>query len=129
MKIDIWGKYNLITKSEIVAAVNQVELLLGKIGSCSVLEIYFVSDHKMAEVNKKYRGQDFTTDVLSFPQNQIIPKGILGTIFICEEEAINRNESVVDLIKHGLLHLYGYDHSLNRHLWNKVAEKIYHKMN
>ncbi len=83
--------------------------------------IAFVSDRKMCELNKQFRGKHSTTDVLSFPfepdefdldQNQ------LGDIIISLEQANKQAEEnnldleteIKQLILHGVLHLCGYDH-------------------
>jgi probable rRNA maturation factor len=84
--------------------------------------VAFVSDRRMRELNKLFRGKDGTTDVLSFPHEadefeQADPR-FLGDIVISAEEAARQAEEnglsleaeIKQLILHGLLHLCGYDH-------------------
>jgi probable rRNA maturation factor len=84
--------------------------------------VAFVSDRRMRELNKLFRGKDATTDVLSFPHEadefeQADPR-FLGDIVISAEEAARQAEEnglsleaeIKQLILHGLLHLCGYDH-------------------
>lgn len=65
------------------------------------ISVVFVSDKKMRALNKKYRGIDATTDVLSFEP---------GDILISRSEAVRRKHSIELLIVHGVLHLLGFDH-------------------
>lgn len=85
------------------------------------LSIAFVSDREMRRLNREFRQQNRTTDVLSFP---FVPDELdqqdeyLGDIAISAEQAArqaseNGLEPVIEikqLILHGILHLCGYDH-------------------
>ncbi len=91
--------------------------------SNAVFTIIFVSEEKIREINKEYRGKDSVTDVISFafedsgklPINDI---RILGDIFICiprmleqaKEYSSSNVREICFLAVHGLLHLLGYDH-------------------
>ncbi len=82
--------------------------------------IAFVSDRKMRDLNREFRGEDSTTDVLSFPfEPEEFESGeILGDIVISVEQAARQAEEngltleveIRQLILHGILHLCGYDH-------------------
>lgn len=85
--------------------------------------IVFVSNEKIKTLNKKYRGFDEVTDVLSFAfeDNEEIVYNkyrFLGEIYICIPKMImqakmyNHSEEreLALLVVHGLLHLLGYDH-------------------
>ncbi len=71
--------------------------------------LVFVSPQKMRELNKKYRGKNKITNVLSFSE---------GDIVICSEvvkkEAkkygFTQKSWMTRLAVHGILHLIGYDH-------------------
>lgn len=92
----------------------------------SVFDVIFVDDEEMHELNKKYRGIDRTTDVLSFAlnDNKHIETEVisLGDIFISipkmKSQAIEYGHSekreLSFLALHGLLHLLGYDHTLGK---------------
>ncbi len=77
--------------------------------------VVLVSDRTIHRYNRKYRGQDKATDVLSFPGDE----PYLGDILISVETAYDqaRRSKVLTLERnirrlalHGLLHLMGYDH-------------------
>lgn len=83
--------------------------------------VAFISDKKMRELNKQFRGKDKTTDVLSFPfqpDEFETDANNLGDIVISAEQAekqsaendLDLETEVKQLILHGVLHLCGYDH-------------------
>lgn len=79
-------------------------------------EIIFVGPQQMRELNKRYRGKDKVTDVLSF--NEEDEGNYLGEIVLCRsylrEQArgykVPYEEELVRMTIHGTLHLLGYDH-------------------
>lgn len=100
-----------------------VESLSSSVDEASnkVFAVAFISDRRMKELNKLFRGKDSTTDVLSFPQepDEFDPdKDNLGDIVISVEQAQKQAEEngltldgeIKQLILHGVLHLCGYDH-------------------
>lgn len=90
----------------------------------SFLSIVFIDDELMHELNKKYRGIDRSTDVLSFAfeDNAKMRYNIrqLGEIYISipqmQAQALEYGHSekreLAFLTVHGILHLLGYDHTL-----------------
>ncbi len=83
--------------------------------------VAFISDRRMKELNKLFRGKDSATDVLSFPHepDEFDPdKNNLGDIVISVEQAqkqaqengLTLHGEIMQLILHGVLHLCGYDH-------------------
>ena len=99
-----------------------IDYTLNKLKSDGLLNVIFIDDVKMHEMNMMYRGIDRTTDVLSFAFNdnkQIDAKiNVLGDIYISipkmKEQALEYGHSekreLSFLTVHGLLHLHGYDH-------------------
>jgi metalloprotein, YbeY/UPF0054 family len=86
-----------------------------------LFSVALVSDRRMKELNKLFRGKNDTTDVLSFPHepDEFDPdKDNLGDIVISVEQAAKQAEEngltldleIKQLILHGVLHLCGYDH-------------------
>jgi probable rRNA maturation factor len=106
------------------------------------IAVAFVSDRRMRELNKFFRGKDVTTDVLSFPhephefeavqsesfspvnyerdESRILK--FLGDIVISAEQAAKQASAnglsleieIKQLILHGLLHLCDYDHESDK---------------
>jgi probable rRNA maturation factor len=85
------------------------------------IAIAFISNRRMKELNKLFRGKNSTTDVLSFPHepDEFDPdKNNLGDIVIsveqaqiqAEENGLTLEGEIKQLILHGVLHLCGYDH-------------------
>lgn len=83
--------------------------------------VAFVSDKRMMELNKFFRGKDSTTDVLSFPHEPDEfdkDDANFGDIVISVEQAqrqakenkLTLENEIKELILHGVLHLCGYDH-------------------
>ncbi len=86
------------------------------------VSVLLVGDRFMRTLNRRYRGKDRTTDVLSFPFREgafgSLRQDLLGDIVVslptAERQARQAGESVAReldrLLVHGLLHLLGYDH-------------------
>jgi probable rRNA maturation factor len=82
----------------------------------------FVSDRAIRDLNRRFRGRNAATDVLSFPNERDVfeqPSEVnLGDVLISVERAeaqasehgLDFEEELAQLILHGLLHLCGYDH-------------------
>jgi len=77
------------------------------------VSIAFISDSEMRKLNKRYRGIDKTTDVLSFSGEE----KFLGEIIIsyaqikrqAKELGNKPKDELIFILVHGLLHLLGYD--------------------
>jgi len=84
------------------------------------LLIRFVDKDEIQQLNKTYRHQDKTTNVLSFPSDLPIEidEDILGDVVICidivaEEAKMQQktfNNHLIHMAIHGTLHLLGFDH-------------------
>ena len=93
--------------------------------------IAFVSDKKIRELNRQFRGIDKATDVLSFPADG--PDQLnLGDIAISAETAATQakengltfDNEIAQLILHGLLHLSGYDHETDNGEMNRLELRL-----
>ena len=102
--------------------------------------IAFVSDRKMRQLNKEFRGKDKTTDVLSFPfeaDEFDTGKDFLGDIVISLEQAARQSAEngfdlvteIKQLILHGILHLCGYDHETDDGEMNRRELELRAKLN
>jgi probable rRNA maturation factor len=71
--------------------------------------VEYVDAHRIASLNREFRGRPGPTDVLSFPVDATGPAAgprELGDIVICPSHTEDLREAVV----HGALHLTGMDH-------------------
>jgi probable rRNA maturation factor len=79
-----------------------------------------VGEKEITALNLRYRNQEFSTNVLSFPFEPSLSESmeLLGDIAVCatvvHREAVEQQQPVLahwaHMIVHGVLHLYGYDH-------------------
>jgi probable rRNA maturation factor len=92
----------------------------------ALAEIIFVTSEEIKKLNQSYRNVEKPTDVLSFPQAKVpgAETEILGSIIICMEILKEKDEQMDDVIKHGFLHLLGFDHEEDENKWQELANKI-----
>lgn len=80
------------------------------------LEINFVNEKTILEINTTYLGHKYTTDVISFNYSDE-SNNLDGEIFICFDVAKENakrfdakfDDEIKRLVIHGILHLIGYD--------------------
>jgi probable rRNA maturation factor len=81
------------------------------------LVVLLTDDEQVTDLNRRFRGQDKPTNVLSFP-SRLNPEAHLGDVAlafgVCAREAEAQGKSLAHhlqhLVAHGVLHLVGYDH-------------------
>ena len=103
-----WKKYKIDFNKIVNAAV-------GSVYKDSEVSITLINDKQMQTINKKYRGLNKPTNVLSFELGDDV---LLGDIFISIDTVVREakdahipvEEHVAHMIVHGMLHLRGYDH-------------------
>ena len=86
--------------------------------NCKSINISFVSQQEIKELNRRFLNKNKTTNVLSFPSDPKFYEDLLGEIAICpsviKEESIvqgkKEHDHLIHLILHSVLHLLGYDH-------------------
>ena len=101
----------------------------------SELSVVYVDDAEIEALNKKYFNRSGPTNVIAFPMREgafsdITPL-LLGDVVISTEtasrEALNSGISVEirleQLLVHGVLHLFGFDHESNQVEGRKMAVK------
>jgi probable rRNA maturation factor len=119
----------------------------------AALQIVFVGDRRMRQLNRTYRGIDRPTDVLSFAYHETAdseegsgtgqaspapladPKN-LGDLVISVETAqryaaeagIDFQREIDQLVVHGTLHLAGYDHEVDNGEMNRLERRLRQKL-
>lgn len=110
--------------------------VLATIGkSESSATIAFVSDNRIRQLNRQFRGIDKATDVLSFRADEQEQHN-LGDIAVSVERAeaqakengLSVDDEIAQLILHGLLHLSGYDHETDNGEMNRLELKLRRKL-
>jgi len=93
----------------------ELALVEEEIDTYREVNLLFADNETIKDLNKRYRGKNAYTDVLSFPADAtFVP--LIGDIIIDINVATaqkgNRtlDEEIGFLFLHGLLHLLGYDH-------------------
>ena len=88
------------------------------VGLKGTVTVLLTSSAEMKSLNRRFRGKDKPTDVLSFPAEPGAQKQFAGDIAISAEIASQNAralghspaDEVKILVLHGVLHLRGYDH-------------------
>ncbi len=107
------------------------------------VDVSFVDDEQIKELNTQFRNIDSSTDVLSFPLgengvydiNPVTNAKQLGDIVISLEHAVSQGElyghgierEMAFLTVHSMLHLLGYDHvngGIEQAIMREKEEKI-----
>ncbi len=104
--------------------------------SAKDIELLIVSENEMKDLNTKSRGINASTDVLSFPLEQMehTPLGSIvinknRVLKISNELSHTQEEEVALLFTHGLLHLLGYDHESDKGEMRGKEEEIIKEFN
>ncbi len=106
------------------------------------LGVAAVSEERIQELNREYRGKDSVTDILSFGEEvSILESGalpleedvVLGDLIYnpeyivaaAEEDRVSLEHEMAFIFSHGILHLLGYDHGEEMfRLQDEVASEL-----
>jgi probable rRNA maturation factor len=102
----------------------------------------FVRDDDIRSLNRKFRGKDSATDVLSFPsfdkraKDPSAEDGNLGDVVISADTALRQaresghsfEREASELLIHGVLHLCGYDHERDSGEMNRLELSLRRKL-
>lgn len=88
----------------------------------------FVGDREMRRVNRQFRGQDRTTDVLSFPGEDGHLGDLLVSVPLARRQAAAAGHGVdrelKTLLLHGVLHCLGYDHETDQGEMERLERRL-----
>lgn len=115
--------------------------VLQRLAVVADLSIVIAPDELVHDLNKRHRGVDAPTDVLSFPAEPLPPEiaaeetPYLGDLILAypytltQAQATHHNpaDEFALLVVHGILHLLGYDHDTpasQQIMWQKQAELL-----
>ena len=87
------------------------KVLSGENRGTENISLAFVEKEEIKKLNKKFRKKNKPTDVLSFLLNEA---DCLGEIVICPEVVKEKNEEIIKVFIHGILHLLGYEHEKSK---------------
>jgi probable rRNA maturation factor len=96
------------------------------------VNVVLTSSRDLRALNRRFRGKDKPTDVLSFPPIPLVADKFSGDIVISAEIAV-RNARIYRhapaqelkiLILHGMLHLAGHDHESDRGQMARKEERL-----
>jgi len=112
-------QYNLPTARTLRRFLGEAQAAVGLRGQVTVL---LTTDAAIRRLNRKFRGKNKATDVLSFPAEVIGAEEIAGDLAISVPTALRQaaeqghalSVEIKVLMLHGLLHLAGHDHEKDR---------------
>lgn len=90
----------------------------------------FVGRRAIAELNRRFRGKEGATDVLSFPGEESPEGRHLGDVMICvpvarrQAPAGDVEAELRRLVLHGVLHCLGYDHETDHGEMNRLERRL-----
>jgi probable rRNA maturation factor len=108
-------------------------------GKADSIALCLVGDRTMRDLNRRHRGKDATTDVLSFPAGEgPDPAGSwhLGDILISVPRAVLQAREAGHPVErelrllalHGYLHLLGYDHEKDNGTMMRLQRRLAGKL-
>ncbi len=106
-------------------------------GLQSKVNVMVTSNRELQSLNRRFRGKDQPTDVLSFPAHWQFSRELAGDIAISLDMAAQSaerlrhslGEELKILVLHGLLHLAGYDHERDNGTMARKEMRLRRKLN
>lgn len=91
---------------------------MSAVGLGGEVNVLITSSSELRSLNRRFRGKDKATDVLSFPAGNPRVHNLAGDVAVSAEMAAANGrtlghsaaDEVRILVLHGILHLAGYDH-------------------
>lgn len=113
------------------------KVLKGENRRTETISLVFVNEQEIKKLNKKFRGKDKATDVLSFELSDqdkpVLNKKnrYLGEVVICpqvvkqnsKKDKLIFEKELLKVFIHGILHLLGYEHEKSKNSEKIMNEK------
>ncbi len=129
VQIDVQVASGVVSAPQVSDIQKWVEQAISRVGTDATrdleVSVRVVGEEEARSLNKQFRDQDSTTNVLSFPSRDagsaVLPVEsmlALGDIVICgpvvvreaQEQGKDSSDHWAHMLVHGALHLLGYDH-------------------
>lgn len=111
---------NIPVDASRLVALARHALSFQNVAPTAELSVLLIGEDHMRRLNARFAGNDYATDVLSFPLMEGEEEGplVLGDVVVCpavaakNAERLGRSyaEEMDTLLVHGLLHILGHDH-------------------
>lgn len=106
-----------------------LERLLEELAPASrSLGVRFCGDREMRRANRRFRGLDKTTDVLSFPGEAEHLGDILISVPVARNQAAEAHHEpereIKTLLLHGVLHCLGHDHETDQGEMERLERRL-----
>jgi probable rRNA maturation factor len=103
--------------------------------NASLVNVVFVTDRRIQELNRRFLRRDRPTNVISFPyQEPHVPgePGLLGEVYVSRDRAraqarecgVSYASELRRLVLHGLLHLLGLTHREMERLYRRYLDEL-----
>ncbi len=139
--ITLYGEESLLKPGEAKEIIAAAEAAAAAVGRRGNADICITTAAQIQSANLRHRGLDSETDVLSFPaaeSGEAPGDGFFGDILInpvrarmqASEFGHSNEREFAFLTIHGLLHLFGYDHMIEkeelemRHVQRVILERM-----
>lgn len=118
VQVELSGRLPSGTSLKLVEGLVEATYGLAGPGTSAVVDVAIVGDAEIRKLNRRYRGKDAITDVLSFGYGPGRRDMSLGDVVICLPQVKRQarrtgkriGEEFALMVVHGMLHLLGYDH-------------------
>lgn len=123
-------RYQSLERADLQAWL--VLLVADLVPKTTSLGVRLVDDEEMRQLNRRFRGRDAPTDVLSFPGGDTAEGSHLGDVVIsiptARHQARSRGHSTQRelrlLLIHGLLHCLGHDHMADAGEMDRIETEL-----
>ena len=118
-----------LSETALVRFVGRARRAAGLRGAVNVL---ITTSGELRSLNRRFRGKDQPTDVLSFPAPRHLPLSYAGDLAISADLAAQNGRKlghssaaeIKILVLHGVLHLAGYDHDRDNGRMARKEERL-----